>query len=360
MTRGRILEIGGYPPPRGGWTMRIEWLKKQLEIDGHECVVLNIGPNRMVPSPYYETVAGGWDFLAKVFRYSRRGFVAHTHVNGESPKGLLLALAAQAVNRVCGRRPVVTFHAGTRQTLFPRARAPHLVPLFWMVFGTARRVICNSSAVKAMIVEYGVHPEKVLPIPAFTRQYLDFCPAKLTPALEQFLKRWDTPVFCYTRMLPTYYPDVLLEGFARVAARRAGACLILLGVSEDRDEALSLQWQRRVADLGLADRIFEVAGDDHDLFVTVMTRCRIYLRTHIADGVASSVLEALTLGVPVVACDNGTRPPGVVTFAADSSADLARKMEDTLDRRDEIAATMSRPAIGDTLADEIAVLAGTR
>ena len=90
-----------------------------------------------------------------------------------------------------------------------------------------------------------------------------------------------------------------------------------------------------------------------------MTRCRIYLRTHVADGVASSVLEALSLGIPVVACENGTRPPDVITFVPESAADLARRLRSAIERRDAIAASMSRPLIQDTLADEIAVLAGS-
>ena len=47
----RILEICTYPPPRGGWSMRVELIKKALESQGHKCVVLNTGRNRFIPSP---------------------------------------------------------------------------------------------------------------------------------------------------------------------------------------------------------------------------------------------------------------------------------------------------------------------
>jgi glycosyltransferase involved in cell wall biosynthesis len=352
----RVLEIGGYPPPRGGWTMRIEWLKRQLEADGHECVVLNIGANRLVPSPHYETVSGGLDYIRKVWRFSRRGFLAHTHVNGESPKGLLLALVAQVLSRAAGSRSVVTFHAGIDQSLFPRAKAPLLSPLFSMVFRIAQRVVCNSPAVKTRILEYGVCEEKVIPIPAFTRQYLEFTPPELPADVEALFRRYPQVVFTYTRILPAYYPEVLFDGFARVAGQRPGVGLLVLGVSEDRDAALWERVQQRIRGDGLSSRTCFVASDDHDTFLTLMTRSAIYLRTHVADGVASSVLEALSLGVPVVACENGTRPPGVITFPPESASELASRVIDALDRRQEIAGGLTRPEIRDTLAEEVALL----
>ena len=85
-----------------------------------------------------------------------------------------------------------------------------------------------------------------------------------------------------------------------------------------------------IQDLGLGDRICAVGDLSHDQFLTAMTRSRMYVRTHISDGVCSSVLEALTLGVPVVACDNGTRPAGVVTFPAEDSGALAAAVRGVL------------------------------
>src|SRR5262245_26326116 len=48
--RAKILEIGPYPPPYDGWSMRIWVLKKGLEEAGHVCVPLNLGLNRKRPS----------------------------------------------------------------------------------------------------------------------------------------------------------------------------------------------------------------------------------------------------------------------------------------------------------------------
>ena len=72
--------------------------------------------------------------------------------------------------------------------------------------------------------------------------------------------------------------------------------------------------------------------------------------------VASSVLESLSLGTPVVGSENGSRPPGVITYPATDVETLATVLLDVLSRRDTIAAAMPRPELRDTLADEIALL----
>ena len=66
--RARILEITSYPPPRAGWGVRVEFLKQHLEAAGHECVVLNIGKSRNIPSTEYETVGGAPEYLRNLWR----------------------------------------------------------------------------------------------------------------------------------------------------------------------------------------------------------------------------------------------------------------------------------------------------
>ncbi len=62
----------------------------------------------------------------------------------------------------------------------------------------------------------------------------------------------------------------------------------------------------------------------------------MYLRTHLSDGVCSSVLQALSLRVPVVAIENHSRPPGVITYPPHNVEGLADLLDDVLNRRHEI------------------------
>jgi glycosyltransferase involved in cell wall biosynthesis len=351
-----ILQITSYPPPRAGWGVRVQFLKRYLEQHGHRCVVLNIGSSRAIPSDEYETVLGGLDYVRKVWRFSREGLVAHVHVNGASPKGFVLAILAQVLNLACGRRSFLTFHAGIDQVYFPRPKYPLLWPVFWTLFAIPRAIICNSEAVKAKIVEYGVDPAKVVPIPAFSTQYLDSGGAVLPGDMEAFYQRFEQIVFSYTKMRSMFYPEALIEGFARCAAARQDVGLVLCGIAGHMEPAIWKGVQDRIARLGIADRVFIVEDLAHDAFLQALGRAAVYLRTHVSDGVCSSVLEALALGVPVVATENHTRPAGVITYPAEDAGALARTLEDVLARRDDIVATLQRPVVRDTLADEARLL----
>ena len=360
MPRARVLEVTSYPPPRAGWGIRVEVLKKAMEADGHECVVLNIGTSRRIPSTEYETVLSGGDFIRKVWRYSRAGLVVHAHANGDSPTGMALAITAQVLNLLCGRRPILTFHAGAIQRHFPRHRNRLLIPAFWFLFLVPRRIICNSEAVRQCIATYGVDPAKIVAIPAFSRQYLEFTRVDLPARLAEFLARFPAIVFTYVRMRPLFYPVTLIDGMAAVMRERPGVGLVMCGGTSHSDPGVWPAVQEAIARHGIADRICFVDDLDHDAFLTVLSGSTLYLRTPITDGVASSVLESLALGIPVVACENGTRPAGVVTYPAEDAPAMAAAVLDTRDRRHQIVRSLEKVEVLDTVGAEIAVLAGAR
>jgi glycosyltransferase involved in cell wall biosynthesis len=354
----RLLEVTSYPPPRAGWGIRVEFLKKRLEAEGHTCVVLNIGTSRAIPSPEYEMVLGGRDFVQKVWRYARQGYAVHAHANGDALKGLLLALIAEAVARVCGCRCYLTFHAGVIQRFFPQEKSRKHVPLFKLLFALPHRIICNSDAVKKKIEGYGVAADRITPIPAFSKQYMEYTPAALPPAMVDFLARYPHVVFTYVRMRPLFYPLTMVDGLAALVKRRPDVGLIVCGMAGHSDEGVGESVHERIRHHGLESHICLIDDLDHDAFLTALTRSSMYLRTPITDGVASSVLEAIALGVPVVACQNGTRPPGVLTYTADNADEMAAQMEHVIANRDAVVEAMGRVEVPDTLTDEVAVLMG--
>jgi glycosyltransferase involved in cell wall biosynthesis len=356
----RILEVTSYPPPRAGWGIRVEFLKRALETEGHRCVVLNIGVSRLIPSDEYETVLSGSDFVRKVWRFSRQGFVVHAHANADALKGLGLALLAEAINLVCGRRCYLTFHAGAIQRYFPREKAWWLVPVFWLLFAIPRRIICNSDAVKARIREYGVPASKIVPIAAFSKQYLEYNPVPLPEHLNAFFEQYPHVIFTYVRMRPLFFPFTLVDGLARLVSRRPDVGLVLCGGTGHADEGIWEGVQERIRRHRLDDHICVVEDLDHDAFLTALERSTVYLRTPITDGVAASVLEAMALGVPVVACENGTRPPGVITYPAEDDEQMAARLELAIAHRAEVLGPLARVDVPDTLTTEVELLTSHR
>jgi glycosyltransferase involved in cell wall biosynthesis len=354
--RCRILEISSYPPPRAGWAVRVWFLKRQLEAEGHECVVLNTGTSRRLPSPEYETVMSGTDYTRKVFRFCARGFLPHVHVNGSTLKGLVLSLIAQGISLMFGRRVVLTFHAGVEQEFFPRRNAPYLVPAYWLLFKLSRTIVCNNEAVKRLIVEYGVRPSKIHPIPAFSVQYLDERGGALPESIDRFLGRYPVVLFSYIRFRPTFFVPELITAFGVVAAARPDVGLLLCADAGHSEDDLPARIAGQIAQASLHDRVMTVGDLTHEQFLAAIARSAFYVRTPVSDGVASSVLESLSLGIPVIGSDNGSRPAGVITYPATDADALARVLLDGISRRDAIAAALPRPVIRDTLADEIRLL----
>jgi glycosyltransferase involved in cell wall biosynthesis len=318
--------------------------------------VLNTGRNRTIPSPEYETVLSGLDYVRKVWRFVRQGYLVHAHVNGASPKGFALTLLAEAISRLCGQRCYLTFHGGTEQVYFPRQNAPWLVPMYWLLFSAPQRIICNNDEVKGRICEYGVAEEKVVPIAAFSTQYLESRPVPLPPEVETFYGSHSRVLFSYINIRPLFFPGVLVDAFAAVAARQPGIGLLMCGLMGHQEKGLWSDVSARIVRHRLHERILIVPDLPHEQFLTAVQRSAVFVRTHLSDGVCSSVLEALALGVPVVAAANGSRPPGVRTYKADDPTDLASAVERTLEAIARGEPAVPHPEVRDTLREEIAVL----
>jgi glycosyltransferase involved in cell wall biosynthesis len=95
--------------------------------------------------------------------------------------------------------------------------------------------------------------------------------------------------------------DVLLDAFARVADRFPEWELVILGDGELRDELIKRAWR-----LNLHSRVvFAGAVDDPAPF---LARAELFALASRYEGFPNAHIEALSLGVPVVATDCPTRP----------------------------------------------------
>jgi len=95
--------------------------------------------------------------------------------------------------------------------------------------------------------------------------------------------------------------DVLLEAFASIAERFPEWELVILGDGELRDELIQRAWR-----LNLHSRVvFAGAVDDPASF---LARAELFALASRYEGFPNAHIEALSLGVPVVATDCPTRP----------------------------------------------------
>lgn len=346
----KVLEICPYEPPASGWVTRIKLVRRLIVERGGKCEVLDIGPSRKLVRPQCVPVLDGRDYLAKLVRFAREGFTFHCHINGEYFRGLLLALAACVVARAYRVRCVTTFHAGTDQPFLSGWQAWVLDPLFRLIFALSQAVICNSPAVKAMLNCY-TSDKKLFAIPAFSVQYLNYQQATLEDPLSQFLQTRTPLISTYVCFRPGFFLEVVIDALERMAKVWPNLGLVVVGTGANADE-----FAKDVEGRGLMPHLF-LAGDmQHDAFMTLISKSAVHLRTPVTDGASATVLQALALKVPVVASDNGTRPPSVITYPASSAADLARQVCVVLNDRDSIVASIQCPRVIDTAEQEVTIL----
>lgn len=317
-----------------GWAIQTYLVTAELRRRGQVCDVLKINENRKVKSSAYIDVQGGLDYFAKVVRFTLRGYHVNVHVNGKSKKGYTLALLATLVGRLAFRPASLTYHGGIPQDHFPRHDSWKLYHAFRLLFQTAGKIACDSVEIKQAIVDYGISPEKVSAIATFSPQYAQFTPAGPSAAIEEFLSAHAPVFFSYLAFRPEYYLDVVREGMKQFRETYPGAGFLWLGFTEGElpaARAYAASWTEEER------RSLLLLGNlSHDEFLTLMTRCSACLRSPACDGVAASVLEALALGVPVVASENGRRPEGVITYGEQDADDMCAKMIYAIKNRDSI------------------------
>jgi glycosyltransferase involved in cell wall biosynthesis len=352
-----VVEIAAYPPPMGSWTLRIGFVAEELEARGHACIRLNVGRSRTLRNPQYLNVRGTLHYLWTVFVLARRGCVIHTHTNGKGLKGTLLAFAAQCIALLCGRRTVLTFHAGVRQEYFPRTGKPWLDMLMKLLFVTPRAIICNSDLVKRRIVaDYRIAPDKITPIPAFCGAYLKTEIGALPPAVDAFCRAHSPVIALYVFFFhPEFTVDVALRAVARLKAAYPRLGMVIMGSRQYSED-----YEPLIDELGLRADVLLTGNLPRAEFLRVLQTATLYLRTPLGDGVAASVLEALAFRVPVVASDNGSRPVSCVLYRPGDVEDMVEKIHCVLRDRAAIAARITAPDEADTVAREVDLLLSLR
>jgi glycosyltransferase involved in cell wall biosynthesis len=347
----KILQIGNFPPPICGWAIHTQAVQNALLARGAECVVLDIGPGRhsRKARPGYTPMRGPFDFLAKIIAFRFQGFTYEAHVNGDSWQGYLLALAAVLLGRFTGKPAILMFHAGPDQQYFPRKSGLWFFG-FRLLFHASAAIVCNLESVKREIEKYGLSPEKVHAV--FSVDYpVEKIPVPLPATVERFLQSHQPCLFSYTLFRQEFTPEVLFEAFSQLRGKYPGAGLLIAGPREVPAEISEMIKQK-----ALESNILVSGNLAHNEFLTAIQRSDVFIRTHLRDGLCASVIEALSLGVPVVAAQDGIRPPSVITYDPPEVSPLLATLTRVLENLEEVRAQVQPPKFADNLDSEVSLL----
>lgn len=296
----RVLQLGPYPPPHGGVQTHLAAIRRFLLERQVPCAVINLTRFRKAEGDdvHYPKTALDLLWLLVRLRYD----VIHLHVGGNLTRRLL------GLGLICclipGTRAILTFHSGGYPSSGAGRRArPRSLRGF--VLRRFDRLIGVNPEIVDLFLRLGVPPDRVRLI---APHVLSGAPpeAPLPGRLDAFL-RGHRPVLVTVGLLePEYDLPLQIEVLGLVRQRFPDAGLVIVG-SGSLEEAL----RGRVAATPYAEHTLLCGDVAHAATLRVIARSDLFLRTTRYDGDSIAVREALHLGVPVIATDNGMRPEGV-------------------------------------------------
>lgn len=304
----RVALLGPWPPPFGGVQTHLVALRDGLRAAGATVGVFNITRHRGTPADDVYFPDGPADLLRQMRAF--RPDVVHVHLGGELTSRLLALLVA--CRAVFGRRIVVTMHSGG----YPRserARALTTMSAEGFVFRSLAHVIVVNRELKQLFERIGCRPERVTElIPTLGVPE----PAKTLPAqLDRFMADAAPLIVTVGLLEDEYLLPLQLLAFGKFVAAYPQARFVIIGSGSRRD---AIEAEIRAMPAGAQVLL---SGDTaHPVTVALIKRAAMLWRITAFDGDSVSVREAIAIGTPVLATDNGMRPPEVHLVAADAAA----------------------------------------
>jgi glycogen synthase len=317
----QIVQLGPYPPPYGGVQANIVAIREYLRRDGIDSAVINLTRHHRdgKDGVFYPRTAG--QTAALLTRLPAR--IIHLHIGGS------VSLRLAALGIFCAliprRRTVLTFHSGGYPSSNEGRRASRF-SIRGFAFRRFDRVIVVNSELVDVFRRYGVCRERVRVIAPHAVEMNEIADIFSKPFSDFFACHH--PVLLSVGLLePEYDLGLQIDVLESIRERHPGAGLVIIGSGSLQDQLtakiLSKSYRQHIL----------LAGDvAHPQTLRVIQECDALLRTTLYDGDAVSVREALFLGTPVVATDNGMRPPGLTLIPAGDAAALEAAVEQVLSK----------------------------
>jgi len=296
----RVLQLGPCPPPQGGIQTHLVALRGFLLERHIPCAVINLTRFRRVAGDgiYYPRSALGVARLLLRLPYP----IIHLHIGGDvTPRLLGLGLFCSLLPR---RRTVLTLHSGG----YPSSRAGRTArsaTLRGLVFRRFDRVIAVNRAIRGLFDEFGLDPDRVRLISPFAVPEAGPAPA-LPERLLDFFATHGPLLLTFGLLEPEYDLPLQIDVLSRVREQFPKAGLVILGSG-----SLAERLRVSIGAKPYAEHILLYGDAPHPVTLRAIAASDVLLRTTWYDGDSLSVREALHLGTPVIATENGMRPDGV-------------------------------------------------
>jgi glycogen synthase len=316
----RVLLLGPYPPPHGGVETNLVAIRRFLLKRGTPCAVINITRHRKQEADEIYYPKNALELISLLFRL--RYDVLHLHAGG------LLSRRVLRLGLVCslmpGKKTVFTFHSGGFPSL-PEAKALTRRSLAGLVLRRFDRVIGVNQQIVEFFHKLGVSPGHTRLIAPHAFLAEEDLAGDLPEPLSAFFRNHRPVLISAGQLEPEYDLPLQIDVMGRVREKFPRAGLLLLGHGSLEDGL-----RKRIEEKAFAEHILLGGDVAHAVTMRAIAQADVMLRTTLYDGDAISVREALYVGTPVVATDNGMRPAGVQLIAASNVDALFAAVERTL------------------------------
>jgi glycogen synthase len=295
-----VLQLGPYPPPHGGVQTNLVAIRDYLRARGSAAPVINLTRHRRhdTDDVYYpQSARQVWRLLHHI-----PADIIHVHIGG------MLSVRLLALCAMCSllprRRVVLTFHSGGYPSKVAGDRM-HPWSLRRFVFRRLDAVIAVNAEIATLFARLGVAPSRIHQI----------CPYSPVPIREDLALPEPLHSFCAAHspllttvglLEPEYDLPLQIRMLEVLRQQLPGVGLVIVGSG-----SLESELRRQINSSPEREHVMLCGDVPHPVTVRLVAASDVFLRTTLYDGDSVSVREALQLGVPVVATDNGMRPAGV-------------------------------------------------
>ncbi len=316
----RVLQLGPYPPPHGGVQSNLVAIRTFLRRHNVPCAVINITRHRKPDSDevYYPKSAA--DLIQLLLRLDYD--VLHLHVGGVLSRRLLsLALVCTLMRN---SKAVMTFHSGGYPSS-DEGKSTTRNSLAGFVLRRFDGLIGVNPEIISFFQRLGVAPSRTRLIYPHSFLQEENSASPLPEPLASFFSEHSPVLISVGLLEPEYDLPLQVEVLGQVRQKFPSAGLLLIGSG-----SLEQELHGKIRACTYSKHILLCGDVPHNSTMIAISRSDLMLRTTLFDGDAVSVREALHLGTPVIASDNGMRPAGVHLIPKSNLPALLCAIEESL------------------------------
>jgi glycosyltransferase involved in cell wall biosynthesis len=241
--------------------------------------------------------------------------IVHIHFGGNITFRLLALWLVCSL--IPGKKTVLTFHSGGYPSS-KEGRSARPGTLRGFIFRRLDRIVGVNQEMVEMFRRFGVPPGRIRLIAPHS--FLQQPHTEVRPEIASFFESFSPVLATVGGLEPEYDIPLQVEVIGDLLPKFPSLGLVIVGGGSLEGEIRSL-----IQSHPHSGHILLCGDVAHAETLHVIRECRVLLRTTLYDGDSIAVREALHVGTPIVATDNGMRPPGVHLFPI-SDRDGCRRM----------------------------------